>query len=77
VIGVALYGLAVPVVWLLGPALGLSFFVIMIIFHAVTSEGLQEGPLGRLFRVRLVDATRPRPEKLLAAADKTVNPQIS
>ena len=55
VIGVALYGLAVPVVWLLGPAVGLSFFVIMIIFHAVTSEGLQEGPLGRLFRVRRVD----------------------
>jgi hypothetical protein len=27
----------------------------MIIFHAVTSEGLQEGPLGRLFRVRRVD----------------------
>jgi uncharacterized membrane protein len=55
VIGVALYGLAVPVVWLLGPAVGLSFFVIMIIFHAVTSEGIQEGPLGRLFRVRRVD----------------------
>jgi uncharacterized membrane protein len=54
-IGVALYGLAVPVVWFLGPAAGLSFFVIMIIFHAVTSEGLQEGPLGRLFRVRRVD----------------------
>jgi uncharacterized membrane protein len=54
-IGVALYGLAVPVVWFLGPAVGLSFFVIMIIFHAVTSEGLQEGPLGRLFRVRRVD----------------------
>jgi uncharacterized membrane protein len=55
VIGVALYGLAVPVVWFLGPAVGLSFFVIMIIFHAVTSEGLQEGPLGRLFRMRRVD----------------------
>jgi uncharacterized membrane protein len=55
VIGVALYGLAVPIVWLLGPAVGLSFFVIMIIFHAVTSEGLQESPLGRLFRVRRVD----------------------
>jgi uncharacterized membrane protein len=55
VIGVALYGLAIPVVWLLGPAAGLSFFVIMIIFHAVTSEGVQEGPLGRLFRVRRVD----------------------
>src|SRR5215472_1028757 len=54
VIGVALYGLAVPVVWFLGPAVGLSFFVVMIIFHAVTSEGLQEGPLGRLFRVRRV-----------------------
>jgi uncharacterized membrane protein len=55
VIGVALYGLAVPVVWFLGPAVGLSFFVIMIIFHAVTSEGLQEGPLGRLFRARRAD----------------------
>jgi len=55
VIGVALYRLAVPVVWFLGPAVGLSFFVIMIIFHAVTSEGLREGPLGRLFRVRRVD----------------------
>jgi uncharacterized membrane protein len=52
VIGVALYGLAVLVVWLVGPAAGLSFFVIMIIFHAVTSEGLQEGPLGRLLRLR-------------------------
>jgi uncharacterized membrane protein len=50
VIGVALYGFAVAVVWLLGPAVGLCFFVIMIIFHAVTSEGLQEGPLGRLLR---------------------------
>jgi uncharacterized membrane protein len=55
VIGVALYGLAVPVVWFLGPAVGLSFFVIMIIFHGVTSEGLKEGPLGRLFRVRRAD----------------------
>src|SRR5262244_3259024 len=55
VIGVALYGLAVPVVWFLGPAVGLSFFVVMIIFHAVTSERLQEGPLGRLFRMRRVD----------------------
>jgi hypothetical protein len=55
VIGVALYGLAVPVVWFLGPAVGLSFFVIMIIFHAVTSEGLQDGPLGRLFRMRRTD----------------------
>ena len=54
VIGVALYGLAVPVVWLLGPVVGLAFFVIMIIFHAVTSEGLREGPLGRLLRVRRV-----------------------
>jgi len=54
-IGVVLYGLAVAVVWLVGPAVGLSFFVIMIIFHAVTSEGLQEGPLGRLRRVRRVD----------------------
>jgi TMEM175 potassium channel family protein len=55
VIGVALYALAAPVAWFLGPAVGLSFFVIMIIFHAVTSEGLHEGPLGRLFRVRRVD----------------------
>jgi len=51
VIGVALYGLAVPVVWFLGPAVGLSFFVIMIIFHAVTSDGLQDSPLGRLVRL--------------------------
>jgi hypothetical protein len=50
VIGVALYALAAPVAWFLGPTVGLSFFVIMIIFHAVTSEGLHEGPLGRLFR---------------------------
>jgi uncharacterized membrane protein len=55
VIGVALYALATPVAWFLGPAVGLSFFVIMIIFHAVTSEGLHEGPLGRLFRVRRDD----------------------
>jgi uncharacterized membrane protein len=50
VIGVALYALAAPVAWFLGSTVGLSFFVIMIIFHAVTSEGLHEGPLGRLFR---------------------------
>jgi uncharacterized membrane protein len=50
VIGVALYALAAPVAWFLGSAVGLSFFVIMIVFHAVTSEGLHEGPLGRLFR---------------------------
>jgi uncharacterized membrane protein len=55
VIGVALYALAAPVAWFLGPAVGLSFFVLMIVFHAVTSEGLHEGPLGRLFRVRRVD----------------------
>ena len=55
VIGVALYALAAPVAWFLGPAVGLSLLVLMIIFHAVTSEGLHEGPLGRLFRVRRVD----------------------
>ncbi|MFR9779402.1 TMEM175 family protein [Micromonospora sp. MS34] len=48
--GLVLYGLAAAIGWFLNPLLGLVGIVIMIAYHAVTSEGLREGPLGRLMR---------------------------
>jgi uncharacterized membrane protein len=48
--GIALYGLSGVVGWFVTPLLGVAAIAIMIVYHAVTSEGLREGPLGRLFR---------------------------
>ncbi|MCF3965465.1 TMEM175 family protein [Streptomyces fuscigenes] len=38
--------------WFVGPALGLVCIVVVIVYHALTSEGLREGPLGPLLRPR-------------------------
>ena len=50
--GVVLYLLAVLIAWLASPELGLISIVFMIIYHAVTSEGVHESPLARLRRPR-------------------------
>lgn len=48
--GIALYGVAAGITWLTTPAIGLVCIVLMIVYHGLTSEGLREGPLGRLRR---------------------------
>jgi uncharacterized membrane protein len=48
--GVGLYAVSGLVGWLVSPVVGLVFIIIMILYHAVTSEGLYEGPLRRLIR---------------------------
>jgi hypothetical protein len=60
VIGVALYGLAVPVVWFLGPAVGLSFFVIMIIFHASPARGFRRALSAAYFARVALTAGEPQ-----------------
>lgn len=35
--------------WFVAPAVGLVCIAVVILYHALTSEGLHEGPLGRLF----------------------------
>lgn len=35
--------------WFIAPVVGLVCIAVVIIYHALTSEGLHEGPLGRLF----------------------------
>jgi uncharacterized membrane protein len=35
--------------WFIDPAVGLVCIAVVILYHALTSEGLREGPLGRLF----------------------------
>jgi hypothetical protein len=49
VTGIGLYAVSGLVGWLASPVAGLVLIVVMIVYHAVTSEGLYEGPLGRLF----------------------------
>jgi hypothetical protein len=46
--GVALYGLAGLVGWFLHPIAGMATIAVMIVYHAATSQGLRDGPLGRL-----------------------------
>ncbi len=41
VTGIVLYGLSGLVGWFVGPVLGVVVFVVMIVYHAVTSEGLR------------------------------------
>lgn len=48
--GIALYVISGLAGWFINPVVGLVSIIIMIIYHAVTSEGLHEGPLGRLIR---------------------------
>ncbi|HEX5287305.1 MAG TPA: TMEM175 family protein [Streptosporangiaceae bacterium] len=48
VTGIGLYAVSGLVGWLASPVAGLVLIVVMIVYHAVTSEGLYEGPLGRL-----------------------------
>jgi uncharacterized membrane protein len=50
--GVILYGLSALLGWFLSPVVGLIGIVVMIFYHALTSEGLREGPLGRLLGSR-------------------------
>ena len=52
VTGIGLYAISGLVGWFVSPVLGLAFIVIMILYHAITSEGLYEGPLGRVIRHR-------------------------
>ncbi|MEU8300073.1 TMEM175 family protein [Micromonospora sp. NPDC048909] len=46
--GLLLYGLAGLLGWFVDPVLGLVGIIVMIAYHALTSEGLRAGPLGRL-----------------------------
>jgi hypothetical protein len=55
-VGVILY-LAAGLLGLLTPVVGLTLFVVMVIFHTLTSEGLQETPLLR----RYATSARRRP----------------
>ena len=48
--GIALYVISGLAGWFINPVAGLVSIILMIIYHAVTSEGLQGGPLGRLIR---------------------------
>ena len=48
--GIALYVISGLAGWFISPVAGLVSIILMIIYHAVTSEGLYEGPLGRLIR---------------------------
>jgi uncharacterized membrane protein len=50
VTGIALYAVSGLVGWLASPVAGLVLIAVMIVYHAITSEGLYEGPLGRLAR---------------------------
>jgi uncharacterized membrane protein len=50
VTGIGLYAASGLVGWLASPVAGLALIIIMILYHAITSEGLYEGPLGRLLR---------------------------
>ncbi|WBB68124.1 TMEM175 family protein [Micromonospora sp. WMMD812] len=47
--GLVLYGLSGLLGWFVNPVLGLILIIVMIAYHAVTSEGLRAGPLGRLW----------------------------
>lgn len=48
--GIGLYAISGLVGWFIRSVAGLICIIIMIIYHAVTSEGLYEGPLGQLTR---------------------------
>jgi uncharacterized membrane protein len=48
--GIALYAVCGLAGWFISPIVGLICIIVMITYHGVTSEGLREGPLGRLGR---------------------------
>ena len=48
--GIGLYATGGLAGWFLSPIAGLICIIIMIAYHALTSEGLHDGPLGRLGR---------------------------
>jgi uncharacterized membrane protein len=48
--GIGLYAISGLAGWFISPVAGLICIIIMITYHAITSEGLHEGPLGRLGR---------------------------
>jgi uncharacterized membrane protein len=50
VTGVGLYAISGLVGWFASPVAGLVLIIVMILYHAITSEGLYEGPLGRMVR---------------------------
>lgn len=50
VTGIGLYAVSGLVGWLASPVAGVVLIAVMIAYHAITSEGLYEGPLGRLAR---------------------------
>ncbi|RKF29040.1 DUF1211 domain-containing protein [Micromonospora globbae] len=45
VTGLILYGLSGLLGWFVHPVLGLVLIIVMIVYHALTSEGLRAGPL--------------------------------
>jgi uncharacterized membrane protein len=46
--GIGLYAVGGLAGWFISPIVGLICIIIMIAYHALTSEGLHDGPLGRL-----------------------------
>jgi uncharacterized membrane protein len=48
--GIGLYAVGGLAGWFISPIVGLICIIIMIAYHALTSEGLHDGPLGRLRR---------------------------
>lgn len=50
--GIGLYTVSGLAGWFISPIAGLICIIVMITYHAVTSEGLHEGPLGRLARLK-------------------------
>jgi TMEM175 potassium channel family protein len=48
--GIALYAICGLAGWFISPIVGLICIIVMITYHGITSEGLHDGPLGRLAR---------------------------
>jgi uncharacterized membrane protein len=59
--GIGLYAISGLVGWFISPVAGLVCIIIMIAYHAMTSEGLREGPLGRLAPWNGRSPSRPDP----------------
>lgn len=49
-LGAAGYAFAGLLGWFVTPYLGVAVFIILIVYHAITSEGLRASPLGRWWR---------------------------
>jgi uncharacterized membrane protein len=49
--GVVLYVICGASAWFIAPWLGLVCIIAVILYHSLTSEGLREGPLGRLLKL--------------------------